>query len=146
MVKIRNYQSFDQSSFSELLILHYQEVFPAFTANKNFISDYGKAISRHSINVICAESEDIGLIGFLVFCGFQHPIYERTDFIIREIYVAESYRGIGIALKMVQFFKDQVSAESGKIFVDLQFDDMRADKFWTSGGFVPFQKRYILDE
>ena len=146
MIKIRNYQSSDQISFGELLILHYQEMFPAFIANKNFISDYSKAIARKSISVICAEDEDIGIVGFLVFCGVEHPIYERKDFFVREIYVTENFRGIALATEMVQFFKDQASTENGKMFVDLQFGNKRAEKFWRSAGFLPFQQRYILDE
>jgi GNAT superfamily N-acetyltransferase len=146
VLNIRNYQSLDSTSFGELLILHYQEMFPAFIANKNFISDYSKAIARQSINVICAEDKDIGIVGFLVFCGVEHPIYERKDFFVREVYVAENFRGIRLASEMVQFFKDQSSTENGKMFVDLQFGNNGADKFWRSAGFLPFQQRYILDE
>ena len=145
-MKIRDYQIPDQISFGELLILHYQEMFPSFIANENFIADYIKAIACKSINVICAEDEDAGIVGFLVSCGVEHPIYERKDFLVREVYVAEKFRGIRLASEMVQLFKDQSSRENGKMFVDLQFGNNQAEKFWRSAGFLPFQQRYILDE
>ena len=78
--------------------------------------------------------------------GATAIIYERKDFFVREIYVTENFRGIALATEMVQFFKDQASTENGKMFVDLQFGNKRAEKFWRSAGFLPFQQRYILDE
>ena len=146
VMKVRNYQGSDKVRFSQLLLKHYQEIFNEFQASDSFLSDYLDAISRKTISVICVDGTEDGVVGFLVYCEFDHPIYKRSDLVIREIYVAETSRGRSLASKMVEFAKSRRKNLDGKMFVDLQFAGEISDKFWRSAGFLPFQKRYYLND
>jgi len=125
-----------------LLLEHYKEVLPSFSPYLDFESSYENSIQLNKDLKVIVIDICNNLEGFLIFLHRQHPIYDRKDVIIREIHVSKNYRDSDIASKCVGYLISIYKNDN--IFVDLQYDDVKADNFWKKNNFSPYQQRYKL--
>ena len=142
-VQFRNLKNYDEKIIIDLILKHYRETLPNFNEDENFRKDYCKALfSNNDLNVIIIESEN-DTIGFLLYLNQKHPIYNRNDIIIREIYIIEENRKNNIASDCVKYLIDRARKEKiDNIYVELLFNDYKAQNFWTRNKFFPFQQRF----
>ena len=76
------------------------------------------------MNVIIIESEN-ETIGFLLYINQKHPIYNRNDIIIREIYIIPENRKINIASDCVKHIIDLAGKE--------KIDNIYGIRHWREG-------------
>tara|TARA_Y100000768_G_C23441126_1_gene434968 strand:- start:39 stop:482 length:444 start_codon:yes stop_codon:yes gene_type:complete len=140
-----NYRFLEENDIQptlDLLLKHYKEVFPDFSPFKDFESSYIESIKFNDAMKIIIIDISNKVEGFLIFLYKKHPIYNREDIIIRDIYLSKNHRNSDIASNCVAFLVNMYIDKN--IFVDLQFNDKKADNFWKKNNFVPYQQRYKL--
>ena len=126
----------------ELLINHYKECRSDFLELPYFRKKNKNALKNNSdLKILVIDIND-NIEGFLIYLHSNHPIYERKDIIIRDVYITKKYRKQNITSNCIDHLL--ISYKNHNFFVDLLFNDNRADNFWRKNKFYPYQKRYKL--
>tara|TARA_B100000902_G_C27201391_1_gene859249 strand:+ start:772 stop:1221 length:450 start_codon:yes stop_codon:yes gene_type:complete len=126
-----------------MLVKHYQECIEDFDEKPDFRESNTMAfMNNDNLKIMIIEVNE-NIVGFLVYFQYKHPVYNRIEIIIRDVYIEKPFRRFGITSDCIKYFSNIY--KDNNIFVDLLFDDSRADKFWRKNKFNPYQQRYKLE-
>ena len=126
----------------ELLTAHYNECLTDFKELSDFKNINKEALLYNKNLKTISIIIDGKVEGFLIFLILEHPIYNRKDIIIRDLYLSKSYRKMQISSNCVKYLINLY--EEQNIFVDVLFDNEISKKFWMKNKFFPYQQRFKL--
>ena len=126
----------------ELLTAHYNECLTDFKELSDFKNINKEALLYNKNLKTISIIIDGKVEGFLIFLILEHPIYNRKDIIIRDLYLSKSYRKMQISSNCVKYLINLY--EKQNIFVDVLFDNEISKKFWMKNKFFPYQQRFKL--
>ena len=111
----------------ELLTAHYNECLTDFKELSDFKNINKEALLYNKNLKTISIIIDGKVEGFLIFLILEHPIYNRKDIIIRDLYLSKSYRKMQISSNCVKYLINLY--EKQNIFVDVLFDNEISKKF-----------------
>ncbi len=128
----------------ELLTAHYKECLTDFKELSDFKNINKEALLNNKNLKTLSIKIDGKIEGFLIFLIMEHPIYNRKDIIIRDLYLSKSYRKMQISSNCVKYLINLY--EEQNIFVEVLFDNEISKKFWMKNKFFPYQQKFKFNK